>query len=205
MERLETATDLDRAVCRLLAAEPRFGSVVARHGLPPLRHAEPGLACLLRIVTDQLISLKAGAAIWARVHGALGNVSPTAVLALSEADLCGLGLSAAKARCFHAAARAFAGESAGNDDAELSRWLTAIPGIGPWTAEIYLLTAVRSADAWPAADLALQQAASDLFSIPRRPGAREMKELAAPWRPVRSAAALLLWSHYRALKQMPQG
>jgi DNA-3-methyladenine glycosylase II len=79
-----------------------------------------------------------------------------------------------------------------------------IPGVGPWTANLYLLTVVRLADAWPAADLALQRAAMDLFSLPARPSAREMEVLAQPWRPVRSAAALLLWSHYRGLKRMPQ-
>ena len=84
------------------------------------------------------------------------------------------------------------------------RGLLKIPGVGPWTASIYLMTAARSADAWPAADLALQRSAGDLLSLPGKPSAREMALLAEAWRPCRSAAALLLWSHYRGLKGMPQ-
>lgn len=208
--RLDTASDLAAAVDRLIAVEPRFARVVARHGLPPLRHGEAGLKSLLRIVTDQLISLQAGEAIWKRLAPALDPFEPHAVLACPEADLRALGLSRAKARTFHAAARAFrdgafaaGGDDLGSDE-DLLRRLTGIPGIGPWTANIYLLIAVRSADAWPAADLALQRAAMDLLSLPARPDARHMTVLAESWRPCRSAAALLLWSHYRELKQMPQ-
>jgi len=118
-------------------------------------------------------------------------------------------LSGAKARTFHAAARSFSGgEFAGAEDLaeeELQRRLTAITGIGPWTANIYLLMAQRAADAWPAADLALQVAADELFGLGERPSARRMEGLAEGWRPYRSAAALLLWQHYRGLRGMPPG
>ena len=85
------------------------------------------------------------------------------------------------------------------------RRLTDIPGVGPWTAHIYLLTVLKSADAWPAADLALQVAAQDLLALPARPAAKQMTEIAAEWRPVRGAAGLLLWSHYRGVRGIPQG
>jgi DNA-3-methyladenine glycosylase II len=210
MTRLDTTDELSAAVTRLIAIEPRFALVVERHGLPPLRHEEPGLKSLLRIVTDQLISLTAGEAIWNRLARRLALFEPETVLACPKTELRALGLSAAKARTFHAAARTFrdgeiatAGENLSESD--LLGQLTGISGVGPWTANIYLLTTVRLADAWPAADLALQRAAMDLFSLPARPDARAMAVLAEPWRPVRSAAALLLWSHYRGLKRMPQG
>jgi len=207
MDRLDSERDLEAAVAWLVAVEPRFAAVVERHGLPSLRRAQPGLGSLLRIVTDQLISLKAGEAIWARIERALPVFEAEAVLAVPQESLRALGLSTAKARAFHAAARAF---SAGGLDRErpqeeMLRRLTAIPGIGPWTAHVYLLTACRAADAWPAADLALQKAAFDLFARDAVPGSTEMTALAAPWRPRRAAAALLLWSHYRGLKNMPQG
>jgi DNA-3-methyladenine glycosylase II len=205
MKRLESPADLAAAVDRLISVEPRFAKVLSRHGLPPLRHATPGLETLLRIVTDQLISLKAGEAIWKRLAASLSPFDPKAVLACPEADLRALGLSGAKARTFHAAALAFAPGLAHSSDEELFKALTAIAGVGPWTANIYLLTAARSADAWPAADLALQQAAMDLLSLPARPAARDMEQLAEGWRPYRGAAALLLWSHYRGLKRLPQG
>lgn len=210
MRRLDTDQDLAAAVDQLIAVEPRFAHIVARHGLPPLRRSEAGLKSLLRIVTDQLISLRAGEAIWNRLAGHLDPFEPEAVLACPEAELRALGLSGAKARTFHAAARAFgdgaplAGSHDAVPDEELMRHLLGISGVGPWTASIYLLTTVRSADAWPAADLALQRAAMDLLSLPAKPGMRDMAMLAEPWRPFRSAAALLLWSHYRGLKDMPQ-
>lgn len=209
MQWLETERDLQAAVNWLAMVEPRFGDVVARHGLPPLRQAEPGLESLLRIVTDQLISLKAGAAIWARLASRLGHFAPCDVLGTSEADLRALGLSGAKARTFRAAALAFSeGRFEGWEklgEAEVQRRLTKIPGVGPWTASIYLLMSLRVADAWPAADLALQVAAQDLLGLADRPSARRMTELAEAWRPHRSAAALLLWLHYRAIRGMPAG
>lgn len=206
MDQLDSERDLEAAVAWLVAVEPRFAGVVERHGLPSLRRTQPGLGSLLRIVTDQLISLKAGEAIWARIERALPVLEAEAMLAFPQESLKALGLSTAKARTFHAAASAF---SASGWESELPqeehfRRLTAIPGIGPWTAQVYLLTACRAADAWPAADLALRKAAFDLFARDAVPGSTEMTALAAPWRPRRAAAALLLWSHYRGLKGLPQ-
>ena len=207
MQRFDTMEDLAGAVGQLCTIEPRFRQVVDRHGLPPLRHAPASLETLLRIVTDQLISLRAGEAIWARLSRAIDGFTPQGVLALSEQDLRALGLSGAKARSFHAAARAFAAKRFSHPESmseeELLRRLTDIPGVGPWTANIFLMTALRAVDAWPAADLALQLGAQDLLSLPGRPSTVELTRLAIPWRPYRSAAALLLWRHYRGLRGIP--
>jgi DNA-3-methyladenine glycosylase II len=89
------------------------------------------------------------------------------------------------------------------DDKAARRNLTAISGVGPWTAEIYLLTAMGRADAWPGGDIALRSAAASLFDRVERPSLAEMTVIAAPWAPFRSVAALLLWSHYRRLKGLP--
>jgi DNA-3-methyladenine glycosylase II len=205
MKRLENDSDLAAAVGCLIATEPRFAAVVARHGLPPLRQAEAGLKSLLRIVTDQLISLKAGEAIWKRLASELKTFGPDDILAISESQLRALGLSRAKARTFHAAALAFRDPKfISSDPGCLMQSLTEIPGIGPWTANIYLMTVARAADCWPAADLALQRAAADLLLLDGKPGLREMTALGDAWRPHRTAAALLLWSHYRGMKHMPQ-
>jgi DNA-3-methyladenine glycosylase II len=209
MQRLNTVEDLQSAVDRLATIEPRFRQVVDRHGLPTLRHAEPSLESLLRIVTDQLISLKAGQAIWSRLATRYGRFAPADVLASGEQELRALGLSGAKARTFRAAARSFAeGRFAGAEhleEGELQRRLLEIPGVGPWTASIYLLMAVRAADVWPAADLALQVATQDLLGLSARPTSRQMEILAEAWRPHRSAAALLLWRHYRGLRDIAPG
>jgi DNA-3-methyladenine glycosylase II len=209
MQRLDTPSDLAAAVESLSTLEPRFAGVVARHGLPPLRHAEPGLESLLRIVTDQLISLKAGEAIWSRLATQFDHFAPETVLRTSLEALRALGLSGAKARTFHAAADAFSAGRFTNigelSEEEVQQRLLEIPGVGPWTANIYLLMVMRAADAWPAADLALQVAAQDVLGLGERPSTRRMMELGQAWRPYRSAAALLLWRHYRALRGLPQG
>jgi DNA-3-methyladenine glycosylase II len=210
MQRIRTEADLKTAIEQLIAVEPRFSLIHAKHGVPPLRHIEPGLRSLLRIVTDQLISLKAGEAIWKRIEADIVPFEPSIILERGEAGLRKLGLSGSKARTFLAAAEVFARGRCAHEkldrlaDQEAAGELMSIKGIGPWTAQIYLLTALRAADAWAAGDLALQIAAQDLFGIGERPSAKTMDALAEPWRPWRAAAARLLWSHYRGLKAMPQ-
>lgn len=201
---------LKDAVARLTAVEPRFGDIVLRHGMPPLRRMPGGLEGLLRIVTDQMISLRAGAAVWARLKDEFDTFAADRIAAAPVSHLMELGLSGAKARTFRAAANAVIagtldfGRLAAMDDGEARQALTALSGIGPWTADIYLLAALGRRDSWPAGDLALQVSAQSLFDLASRPDGREMIGLAVPWRPWRAAAARLLWSHYRGLKRLPQ-
>ena len=207
---LDSEKDLARAVDKLIRVEPRFAGVIGRHGLPPLRRSEAGLEGLLRIVTDQLISLKAGAAIWRRIDAELAPFDAETIVRKRETTLMWMGLSGAKARCFRAVAKAvvdgrldFAVLENMPDETVLAT-LTALPGIGPWTADIYLLSGLGRADAWPAGDLALQAAAHDLFELNARPDQQQLRRLAEPWRPHRAIAARVLWSHYRGLKGMSQ-
>jgi DNA-3-methyladenine glycosylase II len=206
MRVLTTPEDIAEGIAHLTRIEPRFGAVVEVHGLPSLRRAPEGLEGLLRIVTDQLLSLKAAESIWKRVEQ---NLAPFDAVKLSrkrEASLMKLGLSGAKARCFIACAKNnvdFARLSTLADD-EVWQYLTALPGIGPWTADIYLLANLGRADAWPAGDLALQAAAHHLLGLENRPDSKQLKALAEPWRPWRAVAARLLWSYYRGLKGLQQ-
>lgn len=208
MECLQTYAHLQHAIDQLLRIEPRFKRIIDQHGLPSLRSVEPGLKSLLRIVTDQLISLKAGEAIWRRLEVRLGDFDGRFILECPEAELRALGLSGGKARTFHAAASFFSefhqDELVRMSNDEAVKTLTKIRGIGPWTADIYLLSAMSRADAWPAGDLALQVASQHLLGLPERPGSKVMLAISQPWRPVRSAAARLLWSHYRGLKGLDQ-
>ena len=206
MERFRSHADLEIAIARLIEIEPRFAPIHAKHGTPSLRRMAADLESLLAIITDQFLSLQAGAAIWVRLKSRLGDVSSQSVMACSQEELVLLGLSRAKAKCFHAcAAEALDFDQMVSRPAKMIREkLLAIWGIGPWTADIFLLTAILDADAWPVGDLALQVAAQNLLGLKQRPTAVEMDKIAAPWMPHRAAAARLLWAHYRGLKGLAQ-
>jgi len=207
---IESEADLAEGVDWLVRHEPRFSHVIDLTGLPPLRRADGGLPGLLRIVTEQMISLQAADAIWRRIEKELAPFDPPAILRRRHATLMKLGLSGAKSRTFHALARAahkgdFRADSLHQrSDDEIIATLVALPGIGPWTADIYVLSCLGRADAWPTGDLALQASAADLLGLDARPDARAMLGLAEAWRPWRSVAARLLWAHYRSLKGLPQ-
>jgi DNA-3-methyladenine glycosylase II len=202
MKRLTTRQQLEREIKRLIALEPRFGAVHQKHGTPSLRRAEPNLETLLLIVTEQFLSRQAAAAIWQRLAEAMGPISAEAVLASTPERLMQLGLSSSKAKCFHACAAAPLDFAAAPED--LRKTLLAIWGIGPWTADIFILTAIGHADAWPAGDLALQSATQNLLNLKARPSARKLEEIARAWQPHRATAARLLWAHYRGLNGLPQ-
>ena len=199
--------DIAEGLAYLTCREPRFADIVGRLGPPPLRRAPEGLPGLLRIVTEQMLSLKAADAIWRRLERELHPLDPPAILRRRDKSLMKLGLSGAKARTFKALARAVSDGRLPVDslsqhhDEEATARLIAIPGIGPWTADIYLLFCLGHADAWPAGDLALQEAARLLLALKTRPTSKEMGPLAESWRPWRGAAACMLWSYYRTAKQ----
>jgi DNA-3-methyladenine glycosylase II len=200
---------LAKALRALERREPRFSKVIALHGKPSLRHVDEGLASVLQMVTEQFLSLAAAAAIWKRFVAQVENVTAEAVLACPQDKLLALGLSRAKAKSFHGLAEAVINgfdfsDLRTLDDAAARKALIALPGIGPWTADIYLLSCLLRADAWPWGDVALQAAAQNLFDLPIRPGKSEMLALGAAFQPHRATAARLLWAHYRGLKQMSQ-
>lgn len=203
-------TRLAQAVSHLIAVEPRFQRVIDTHGLPPLRLVDNSLESLLRIVTEQLISLQAAAAIWQRLHDLLHPFDADTISKISAEELKSAGLSTAKAQCFltlaewHDDGRLDLQALALQDDAAGRTTLLALPGIGPWTADIYLLTALGRADIFPGGDRALQLSAQHLLGLQKDPTARELEAIAGAWRPWRAVAARLLWSHYRGLKGLSQ-
>jgi DNA-3-methyladenine glycosylase II len=207
---IDSEADIARGAEFLVEREPCFANVIAVHGLPSARRIENNLQNLLKIVTEQLISLKAADAIWQRIETCLHPFEPGEILKLNLDDLRNLGLTRAKARSFHAISEAIQGgilnfESLHHmPDQDVLGKLILLPGIGPWTADIYLLAALGRADACPAGDLALQVAAQDLFEMEVRPTPKDFLARAENWRPWRSVAARLLWSHYRGLKGLSQ-
>jgi DNA-3-methyladenine glycosylase II len=204
---INTEPDLKRAIARLRVQDPRFDPIVALTGMPPLRRREGGFAGLVSIVVSQQLSTASAGAIWGRLTAAYDPFEAERILRARAPRLAKLGLSAAKIRTLRAIAAAVdsgdldltALPGMPADDAHAA--LTAVHGIGPWTADIYLLTCLGHADAWPAGDLALQEAARLAFDLEARPTAKAMAPLAEPWRPWRGVAARLLWSYYRTVKR----
>jgi DNA-3-methyladenine glycosylase II len=204
---LNTQADLDRAVHALVKQDPRLQPVFKLAGMPALRRRDPGYAGLAAIVCGQQVSTASAAAIWARVSAAFDPFHHDA-LRRARADRLGrLGLSAAKIKTLKNLARELAAErldleALANEDADAAHnTLTALHGIGPWTADVYLLFCLGHGDAWPAGDLAVQEAVRIGLGLKTRPTAKQMAPLAEPWRPMRGAAAYLWWTYYRALKK----
>jgi DNA-3-methyladenine glycosylase II len=205
--RIDSEADLAAALAHLAVADPRFRAMLAVTGTPPLRRRPGGFAGLVSIVVSQQLSTASAGAIWARLAAAYVPFEARKILHARTDRLARIGLSAAKIRTLRAIATAI--DSGALDlsalvdvDADVAHAaLTAVHGIGPWTADIYLLTCLGHADAWPTGDLALQEAARLAFGLAERPGTKAMIALAEPWRPWRGVAARVLWSYYRHIKR----
>lgn len=203
---IDSQAALDRGVAELCARHTRFAELVAAGAVPPLRKRTAGFAGLAAIVMGQQLSTGSAAAIWGRLDAAFPNLCADDVMSATDDTLRGLGLSRAKVATLRAMAAAVTtGTLAFYDlsglEAERAREiLVAVPGIGPWTAEVYLLFCLGHPDVFPAGDLALQEAARLAFGLPARPGARGLATLAEGWRPWRGVAAYILWAHYRVAK-----
>ena len=193
---ISSLEDIERAVVQLDITE--FHAIHKTCSPVPLRRKPPGFASLLQAIVGQQVSVASAAAIWERIQAA-GLSCQTALAQASEAQLAGLGLSRPKIR--YAKALALSGldyeRLAVLPDAEVVSRLTAITGIGRWTAEVYALQALGRADVFPHGDLALQEAAKQVFHLPARPSETEMRALAENWAPFRAVAARLLWAYYK--------
>ncbi|MFD2182717.1 DNA-3-methyladenine glycosylase family protein [Rhodoplanes azumiensis] len=205
--RLDTEADIDAGLAHLVAADPRLAAVLAAGGRPPLRRRPGGFPGLAATVLGQQLSTASAAAIGARLFAAIDPFEPKAVLRSRDTTLARIGLSAPKIKALKEIARALRDGALDLDavaalpaDAAHAA-LVAVHGIGPWTADSYLLFCLGHADAWPAGDLALQEALRIAFVLDARPTTKQMGPLAEPWRPWRGVAAFLLWTYYRTIKQ----
>jgi DNA-3-methyladenine glycosylase II len=204
---LNTQADLEEAVDALLKQDTRLRPIFEIAGMPALRRREPGFAGLAHIICGQQLSTASAAAIWARLSTAFDPFHHDTVGKARANRLGRLGLSAAKIKTLKNLAREIASERLNlevlaNEDADAAHnTLTSLHGIGPWTADVYLLFCLGHGDAWPAGDLAVQEAVKIGLGLTTRPTAKQMAPLAEPWRPLRGAAAHLWWSYYRAVKK----
>lgn len=186
----------------LCAHEPRFAAAMVGLDPLPLRRKPDGFAQLLSAIVSQQVSVASANAIWARMVAA-GMDDAGQVAEASEDDLRGCGLSRQKIRYAHALARAGIDYDAlrGDDTAGVIKTLTAVSGVGVWTAEIYAMFSLGRADVFAPGDLALQEAARMIFDLPARPKDKELRQMALDWSPWRSVAARIMWAYYKAAKQ----
>lgn len=189
---IETEEDILREAAALAAIEPRFGRALELAGRPKLRRWAPGFPGLLRIIVGQLVSTAAAAAIWGRIMEA-GLDDRAAFLAAGDERLRACGLSRAKIRAGRAAAGADLDGLSGLDDAAAAARLIELPGVGRWSADLYLLACLGRPDVFAAGDLALREAARTLFELDSRPSRAELGAMATAWSPHRATAARLLW------------
>ena len=203
MDRLESDSDIDRGIKFLCRQEPAFARAAARINAPiPLRRRAGGFDALLKAIVAQQLSVASAAAIWARAEAA-GFTQAQRILSTTDAALREVGLSRQKIKYVRALALAdvdFDALAAASTE-EVVGVLTQISGIGVWTAEIYAMFSLGHQDVFPSGDLALQEAAKDLFGMTDRPSANALKTMAVDWSPWRAVAAHVLWAYYSAIKK----
>jgi DNA-3-methyladenine glycosylase II len=200
-------TVLREAAERLRAKDPELiERLIAIGGDPPLRRREAGFAGLAAIIVSQQVSTASAAAIFGRLQARIVPLEAAEIAKATEEELRACGLSSAKIRTLRAVAQAIVEgglelKSLGGLDAEdAHKALVAVKGIGPWTADIFLLFCLGHPDAFPAGDLALQEAAKLALNLKRRPDAARLERIAERWRPLRGVAARMLWAYYRGVK-----
>ncbi len=204
---LHTEDDLRAGLAQLIVTDPRLVPVAEKAGPFSLRRREGGYAGLCAIVCGQQLSVASAAAIRDRLFAAFEPFHHDAVRKARPNKLKRLGLSNAKIKSIKEIGKAVAGghidlDAVGNMDADVAHAaLIALHGIGPWTADIYLLFCLGHADAFPAGDLAVQEAARIALNLRKRPDAKALTKIAEAWRPWRGVAAHLLWAYYHAVKK----
>ncbi len=200
--RIRTKADLREGVAALVGACPHLARVHAVAGAPPLRRRPAGFEGLARIIVGQQLSVASAAAIWDRLEARVQPFIAQELLTVPDRDLRAAGLSRVKIATLRGLAHALDDGTLDLDalthapDEIIHAELTALKGIGPWTADIYILFCLARADAWSPGDLAPQYAVRDALDLDARPGLDEMVAIAEAWRPWRSVAARLLWAYY---------
>jgi DNA-3-methyladenine glycosylase II len=201
-----TETTLLKAAQQLAKRDKDLASIFERLGPPPLWARRPGFSTLIKIILEQQVSLASAAAIFARLEQSVVPFRPVRMLELGEPHLKRQGLTRQKtAYCLHLAEslhdkRLRLSQLSRMSDAQVKAAVMEVKGIGSWSADVYLLMALRRADIWPASDLALAIALMRLKELPFRPDPNQLAEMAETWRPYRSVAARMLWQYYLAGK-----
>jgi DNA-3-methyladenine glycosylase II len=202
MKRISGLDDIAEGLNALCAADPRLAAVRAIAGDVPLRLSEPGFGSLASIIVSQQVSRASADAIFGRFVKLVDPLTPEGVLGAGEAIFREAGFSRPKQRAMIAAADAVADgldliHLCDLDADDAIRHLTAVPGIGLWTAEVYLLFSAGHPDIFPARDVALQSAVGHALGLESRPGEKVLIGIAESWSPWRGIASRLFWAYYR--------
>lgn len=204
-----TPASLRHAVQELCARDDDLAEIVDRCGEPPMWEHRPGFATMIRIVLQQQVSLASAQAAYERLQRVAGRVTAHRLVATTAAQLQRHGLTRQKASyCLHLARIVVSGELnlhdlVDMDDRTVRDRLLKVRGIGPWTADIYLLMALRRPDVWPVGDLALAETVRRVKRLRARPSADRLLRVAAAWRPWRAVAARILWHSYLSQRRAP--
>ncbi|MGA2793822.1 MAG: DNA-3-methyladenine glycosylase 2 family protein [Roseiarcus sp.] len=205
---IDCESALEEAVARLIALDPEIvGKLIEIGGAPPLRRQEPGFVGMARIIISQQLSTASANAIFKRLEAAVAPLDAQGLIAADDEKLRACGLSTAKIRALRALAQAVARDGldltglGALGAGQAHQALVAIKGVGPWTADIFLLFCLGHPDSFPAGDLALQEAARLALGLKERPNARRLEEIAERWRPLRGVAARMLWAYYRMARK----
>ena len=202
MTTLRAESQLAEAASVLSARDPDLAATVKHFGPPPMWARRPGFATLLQIILEQQVSLASARAAYKRLSAAIPAVTPENFLTLDDETLRTVGFSRQKAGYGRFLASVLVDGSfdldavASLSDDHAREVLVGLRGVGPWTADTYLLMALGRPDVWPAGDIALQAAVREVKGMQTRPSYDEMVEVAEEWRPWRSVAARILWFHY---------
>jgi DNA-3-methyladenine glycosylase II len=193
-----------RAAKLLARRDKDLAGIFKRLGPPPLWARPPGFSTVIQIILEQQVSLASAASLFARMKQNIVPFHPTRMLELGESHLKSLGLTRQKtAYCLHLAGsvtdkRLQLSRLSQMNDADVKAALTEIKGLGSWSADVYLLMVLCRPDIFPATDLALVSAVTELKQLPSRPNINQFLEMAEAWRPYRSVAARMLWQYYLA-------
>jgi DNA-3-methyladenine glycosylase II len=202
MRRIGTEADIKEGLAALTSVCPHLALVHGLAGDPPLRKRPKGFEGLARVIVGQQLSVASAEAIWNRVQAVVQPFQPATLLATPDETLRKAGLSRGKIATLRVIAGAIGSGKLKLDalsrapEEKIHAELTALKGIGPWTADIYIMFSLARADAWSPGDLALQHAVKDALLLAERPSLVQMNEVAEAWRPWRGVAARLLWSYY---------
>lgn len=199
--------NMGRGLKFLAEADPDMKKIWKRSGKPAISYRKPGFTTLVHLILEQQVSVASANATYAKLIDKMGKLTTSGFLTLTDAGLKKIGFSRQKTLyCRNLAVKINEGcfdpgAIEKMDDDEARDALVALKGIGPWTAEVYLLTALQRADVLPAGDLILANWIKNIKNLPRKPGTDEIEIIAETWRPWRSLAAKLLWHDYRTQKQ----